>query len=302
LKKHIKETSESVVLISYGNNPAFSHLMRKAKRTRKNVFTCRIIEDLPIYESLSNSTSNIRTSILSHVRKKEMERIRQADCFVLLTEQMADALHIKNKPYVVVEGISTHSDTFIQFKERKKEIVYCGSLHERFGVKDLVESFEKANIAGFSLVICGDGDSREWIEEKAKNNLAISYLGVVSREKAISIQKYAYAIVNPRKNEGKYTQFSFPSKNLEALSIGTPLIAYRLEGIPADYANHIIYVDETKPECLSKTMREVCSMDASILFETCLRSKKWVETEKTSEKQVRKVIDMLSNRVLQDEE
>ena len=38
--------------------------------------------------------------------------------------------------------------------------------------------------------------------------------------------------VNPRQNNEEFTKYSFPSKTMEYLASGVPVVAYKLDGIP----------------------------------------------------------------------
>ena len=49
----------------------------------------------------------------------------------------------------------------------------------------------------------------------------------------------ADVLVNPRPNEGEYTKYSFPSKNIEYLLSGNPVVGYMLSGMPEDYRRFV---------------------------------------------------------------
>ena len=67
-------------------------------------------------------------------------------------------------------------------------------------------------------------------------------MGQVSLNEARALQKTADVLVNPRLNEGEYTKYSFPSKTMEYLSTGRPVVCYKLDGIPDEYDKHLMEV------------------------------------------------------------
>lgn len=66
--------------------------------------------------------------------------------------------------------------------------------------------------------------------------------------------------MNPRQNNEEFTKYSFPSKTMEYLSSGIPVVAYKLDGIPDEYDQYIQYVADDSIESLKKKLVEVCEM------------------------------------------
>ena len=50
--------------------------------------------------------------------------------------------------------------------------------------------------------------------------------------------------MNPRFTGAEYTLYSFPSKNIEYMVSGTPVITTRLAGIPDDYYPYVFVFEE----------------------------------------------------------
>ena len=68
------------------------------------------------------------------------------------------------------------------------------------------------------------------------------------------LHKRATALINPRKPNSKITRFSFPSKNMEYLSSGTPMIGYKLDGIPSEYYDYFYTIDDSSEKSLRNTI------------------------------------------------
>ena len=118
-------------------------------------------------------------------------------------------------------------------------------------------------------------------------------MGMVSHAEVVRFQKEASVLVNPRKPDQEITRFSFPSKTIEYMMSGTPMIGYRLEGIPEEYYRHMYIPDTLSVESMAELIDEVLSMPQSFLDAKALSAKEFVIGEKRSVSQVEKIIRFL---------
>jgi glycosyltransferase involved in cell wall biosynthesis len=218
------------------------------------------------------------------------------DYYVLLTKQMATYMNI-NKPFCVMEGISTEENVDDYPLERCKNdlkiIFYSGTLHRKFGVSNLIKAFTTISNQNYRLQICGVGDCEIEIKNMAEKDKRIEFLGRVKRDKVLQLQKNATVLVNPRQNSEEYTKYSFPSKNLEYLSSGVPLVAYKLDGIPDEYDDFIIYpVDDTEIS-LANEITKICNMADEDRKTLGLKAKDFVYKNKNKVTQSEKIIEFV---------
>ena len=94
--------------------------------------------------------------------------------------------------------------------------------------------------------------------------------------------------LNPRKNEGEYTSFSFPSKILQYMSSGTPVLCYKLDGMDEKYGEYLFFV--RRDETLADAIHRVYRMERTQLRSIGENARKYVEREKTSEAQTKKIL------------
>jgi glycosyltransferase involved in cell wall biosynthesis len=152
----------------------------------------------------------------------------------------------------------------------------------------------KITDSNYRLQICGVGDSEEEIKKAVSRDSRIEFLGRLSREEVLRLQKNATVLVNPRQNNEEFTKYSFPSKNLEYLSSGIPMIAYKLDGIPNDYDRYICYVEDNSVEALSKKIIDVCELTQAQRHLYGYEARKYVMEHKNEIVQTKKIIQMLS--------
>lgn len=298
LREYCESKNGDVVLCIYSASAEFLSAAEKLKKKYPSAIVCDIIADLPGMTNLSSKKSALLQWFIDYKAKKSLKRLEAVDCFVLLTKQMADYLHI-SKPYCVVEGIASKSQQVETKENIKKTILYTGTLHQKFGVMNLVKAFSQIESPDYQLVICGIGDSEKAIREAVEKDSRISFLGQLSRNEVLEWQKQATVLVNPRQNNEEFTKYSFPSKTMEYLSSGIPVVAYKLDGIPDEYDAYIQYVEDDSIESLKKKLVEVCELPDEERQNLGSAGRAFVLTEKNSAIQTRKIIAM-NREILKD--
>lgn len=241
------------LIVVYCPHTPFLEAAAYAKRKDPRIKVCLVVPDLPQYMNLD---ANI--SLIYKIAKKydihKIERLnRYVDSYMLLTEPMKEKLPVGNKPYCVIEGI-IDEDIFEKNEKRKAElllekgpeklIVYTGKMNEKFGILNLLDAFSQIQDPDCKLVLCGRGDCDVQIQAAAQKDSRIWALGQVSPQVAHDWILKADVLVNPRENNEKYTRYSFPSKNIEYLASGNPVVAYMLDGMPVYYRKFLISPDE----------------------------------------------------------
>lgn len=255
LKKAVKDiilskNNKFDLILVYSAHEPFLEAAVYVKKLLPNSKICFIVPDLPQYMNLNSS----KTKIYDFLKKIDIKRINKlidnVDSFVILTEPMKEALNIGDRPYMVTEGIIDDIPSREIFNEKKyseiKSIVYTGKLNIQFGIKDLIDSFMRINNENIRLILCGDGDARNYVIEKAADDSRILYKGQVSTKEAEEIISKATVLVNPRPNVGEYTKYSFPSKTIEYIMSGNPVVAYMLDGMPKIYSQFVFPIEPDK--------------------------------------------------------
>lgn len=247
LQEFIKDLDKEKLIVVYSPHTPFLEAAVYAKKKDPNIKICLIVPDLPQYMNLNKKKSLLYRIGKSFDIKKFNKLNKNVDSYMLLTEAMKEKLAIGNRPYIVVEGIISKADLKLNEKKKKevvknkqeKYIVYTGKLNEKFGIVTLVNAFEKLDNEHYRLVLCGNGDCVPYIEECAKKDDRILYLGQITPDVARDWIYKADVLVNPRPNNEEYTKYSFPSKNIEYLMSGNPVVAYMLDGMKEEYKEYL---------------------------------------------------------------
>lgn len=247
LKKTIKEylvceREEEFLILVYCPHTPFLEAAKYAKQLKPKSKICLVVPDLPQYMNLDEKNRGLY-DFFKKYDIQHMERlIAKLDSFAILTEPMKDSLKIGNRPYIVAEGIVDFENNYPRDmvpNDGLKRIVYTGKMNIKFGIKELVNSFMRIEDPAFRLILCGDGDAKDYVQEMSKLDTRIEYKGLVTSAKANEYINMADVLANPRPNNEEYTKYSFPSKNIDYLMTGKPVVAYMLDGMPKQYKNFI---------------------------------------------------------------
>lgn len=300
LKRWVNEVdNRSKVLIIYSAQSYFLEAAAYVKKLNKKVKICLIVPDLPVYMCL-DAKNNMLLNIYKHYQVNKVNgKIESIDGFVFLTERMVDYFQT-TKPYVVVEGMISNSPTNQSLNQKNidndfKTIVYTGTLTRKYGIMDLVWAFQKIKNRNYKLIICGDGEAKEEIIMHTTYDSRILYKGLLPYEEVKILQSQATILVNPRKNNEVYTKFSFPSKLMEYLISGRPVVCYKLDGIPDEYDDHLIYFENNSIETMVNTLENVCEMSDKELSYIGQKNREFVLLEKNFITQTQKIFNLILN-------
>ena len=289
---------KELIILTYTPYVPFVNAVKKIKKTNPNVKLVSIVTDLvdDMMNFASNRTPLKRIQSLMEI-KKTKKLYKYIDAFVLLSKHMEDKIPEAKGRNVIVEGICATKEYTQSEKSEERIILYAGTLQEFSGVQDLVNAFSKTSNHNYRLIICGKGILSTMITEAAEKDPRIIYKGMLPREEVLFLQQQSTVLINPRKPNGGITKYSFPSKTVEYLSSGTPMIGYKLEGIPEEYFNYYYTIDSLSEEDLVHTLDAVLSLPQDELDKKAHSAYKFIMENKTAEKQVKKIIDFIKSRI-----
>lgn len=253
--------------------------------------TVGIVTDVPCY--LSNMEE-----IPLH-QKINLAVMRRFKSYLLLTEQMSQIVNPKNRPYVVLEGHSDMSmacvENLLENKDEKKICLYAGSLKRVYGIETLVRGFVKADIPNTELHIYGEGDFRKELEELSKEYSSVKYMGIAPNNVIVENELKATLLVNPRPTDADYTKYSFPSKNMEYMASGTPVLTTCLPGMPKEYNDYVFLLKEETVDGVAEALKEIFKNSPEELHAKGMSAKDFVMKEKNNVVQAEKILKMISD-------
>lgn len=292
--KWIKQNHGDAVILVYSMNTSFLYSLKIAMLLSNiKIPACLIIPDLP-YFYINNKGKNRIYSFLKRIDWKLMlGSLKNIDGFVLLTEQMKDMLRIGDKPYIVSEGICSMEKTTIHKNIQDKSFTYTGTLDREFGVIELVKNFLQCAESDWILNIAGGGNAEKEIEKYAEKDARIHFFGVLTNEQAKRLQCKSRVLINPRSSDEEFTKYSFPSKTMEYLKAGRPVIMYHLPGIPEEYDQYLQYFEDTTDAAFQNGMRSIMRKSNEELDMIGERGHDFVVDKKNASIQGKRIMDFL---------
>ena len=245
-----------------------------------------IVTDLPDMLGGSRFSKNFANFVIRHCTH-----------YVLLTEAMNDYLNKAGKPYVILEG---HSD--ITMRERipamEKKVspricFYAGGVSKQYGLGNLVDGFRKADLPNAQLHIYGPGDYVKELQQIAEEDERIFYGGMLLNTQIVDKEMEATLLVNPRPTNEEYVKYSFPSKTMEYMASGTPVLTTVLPGMPKEYHPYVFLLEDESADGIARMLKEVLDHSDEELFRKGCEARKFVLEQKNNVIQARKILEML---------
>lgn len=290
--KNLKE--DKIVISDVLNISVFWSAFLACKITNQPIAV--IITDLPVHMvSDSRNLSFFKRIYL----KLGSFIIKHVDYYIGLTEQMNVEVNPLGKPFLVMEGlvdeaILSLNHEVIPYKE-KKIILYAGGIYEKYGVKKLLDAFVDLKDENYELHIYGDGDLEDTMTNYTELDTRIHYFGVVPNSVVVQELFNASLLVNPRPASEEFTKFSFPSKNMEYMVSGTPLLTTVLPGMPKEYHEYVYLLEDESLEGFRNTIQEILSKSSTELNAFGKKSKDFVLNNKSNVIQAKRIINFLNS-------
>ena len=246
-----------------------------------------IVTDLPDMLSGSRFSKGLANFVIRHCTH-----------YVLLTEAMNDYLNHQAKPYVILEGHADISMTeripALEKKASPRICFYAGGVSKRYGLGNLVDGFRQADLPNAQLHIYGPGDYVKELQQIAAEDERIFYGGMLLNTEIVEKEQQATLLVNPRPTDEEYVKYSFPSKTMEYMASGTPVLTTVLPGMPREYHPYVYLLEDETAEGIANMLKTVLDNSEEALFHKGLEARRFVLEQKNNVIQARQILEMLS--------
>ncbi len=253
-----------------------------------------IVTDMP-----GMVTKKVGNSLVANIIKKiNFGFIKEFDALIFMTKYMNNVLNKKNKPYIVMEGsvdISAKNMSVNRTPQRTRDIVYAGCLHERHGLKLLVEAFTRLPQEDIRLVLFGDGPFSKKLKQYSDNDNRIIYRGVVPNDAIIKAEQNAYLLINPRPIHEAFVYYSFPSKNHEYMVSGTAVATTKLPCITEEYDPYLYYLTDISVDGFYNSLNNLLSLSKEELQQKGESCRKFVLENKNNVYQTKRILNLMNS-------
>ncbi len=231
--------------------------------------------------------------------------IPRFDGLAVVNQRIIDDL-APHRPFVRLEG-GVKAEVLRHYSDRPSPpqrtdgpftIVSVGSLNETNGFLELLEAFSFLPGDGYRLRIAGTGPLEGRIAQAARADRRIEYCGYLAFEQILELYDTADVLVNMRLTQRLNTGYLFPSKTLEYLASGVPVITTCTGQITDEYAAMAFPLQDESPQGLARMIEHVASLDPEVRRQIGKVAQKYVQQRNTWERQGRRVADFVRSQVL----
>lgn len=184
---------------------------------------------------------------------------------IFVVTPKAGAIVTRRNPYVHITRIGATSEQINRWREPEVRdsfhLIFAGALEEYNSISEMIEACRLLNESEterikYILTICGSGSLSPVAAEAALAQKEIQYLGLVPNSEVQERLSLSHLALNPRDMDSPITEFAFPSKLIDLLAAGIPIVSTPVMNaeILSKYARVIPAND---PASIVKAVRDV---------------------------------------------
>jgi glycosyltransferase involved in cell wall biosynthesis len=220
--------------------------------------------------------------------------IRKVDSLVVITDRIAQDF-APGMPFLRVDGglpselLSEPSippradDAFV--------IVATGSLQHFNGFPELLAAFSTLIGPNYRLHIAGYGPLESMVRKAVAEDPRIRYHGFLPYRELLRLHMRADVLVSLRITRTLDTQYAFPSKTMEYLASGVPVITTNIGHMKEEYGSLCVVVADESAEALADAIRAVAAMSPRERSDLGTNARAYMLTKKTWVIQSRRLVN-----------
>lgn len=250
LLKHIK--SEDTILV-YHSLPLI-----------KIIKWIRAIKGCKLVIEVEELYSDVRED--SNLRRKEINYLRLADQYIMITELLNKEVNQLNKPAIISHGTYRTNPKYCEKRsDGKIHVVYAGSFNPiKGGALAAIEAAKYLD-EKYVLHILGKGSPTDTEsvcqrinQMKLLSNCQIIYEGYKTGIDFDRFIQSCHIGLSTQQPDGKYNASSFPSKILMYMSNGLSVVSVRIPAVESSLIGEFVYYyDEPIPQKIAQAVKEV---------------------------------------------
>jgi glycosyltransferase involved in cell wall biosynthesis len=176
-------------------------------------------------------------------------------------------------------------------------MVAAGSLHVLNGIEEMLAAMRLLPGTAFRLRIAGVGPLAERVREAQARDPRIEYLGGLPFEQVLDLYASADVLLNVRLTKTIDTRYYFPSKTMECLASGVPVITTCPGNVREEFAGLAYLLEEETPEELARVIADVAALPREAREARGHAAHEFMATHRTWAVQGRRIVEFLEARV-----
>lgn len=215
---------------------------------------------LPLVGVCTDSPSNISNTRRSYTLYL-MKKSKDLDGYIGLTKELVDLFNSENRPSMVIEGLVENKLPEPIENKYGDYLFFGGALMRRYGIYDLISAFKKIDNSDLKLLICGHHADEEGLKKAMNGDKRIVYLKRLPVKKVLQLEMNAIGSINPRPFSEDLDRYSIPSKTIEYLSSGRPVISVKNSKLQKKFMEEIIWSKSSNEDELATAINRLLSLN-----------------------------------------
>jgi glycosyltransferase involved in cell wall biosynthesis len=141
-------------------------------------------------------------------------------------------------------------------------IYFAGALSEPAGVNLLLDAIPHVTDPTLEFWFSGRGTLEERLKQQASSDPRIRFFGFVTEEQYSEMLQKAALLVNPRPSRLLENRYNFPSKLMEYLAAGRPILSTATSDVAEHYGSALIVLADETPEGLARCIERSVAVPA----------------------------------------
>jgi glycosyltransferase involved in cell wall biosynthesis len=288
LRKH---KTENCYVFFYSLNDNFIKLAPILKKRFPNVKVAVTINDLPKFTMLSKNGP-----IFSLIKKRRQElsvkTLLVTDYFFPVSNTVSRFLKLPTSKTLVIDGMSSCQSGLSLDRRVPNRIGYCGALLRSYGILDFLKEFVSSSLP-YEVIVCGDGELSEEIKKMSGEDHRIIFLGLLSHDDLKAELNTCSCFISPVHPQNPFTDYSFPIKVLDYLSVGRPVVSFWLGGYSEEYRDVLFIPKNQTYGSFLERVQDLLSLPDEEYFDICKKSQAFVFNNKTPHMQCERILRLL---------
>lgn len=278
-------------VISYNPSPGPASAGLAVAR-RHNIPFVAIVAD---YTPKSQWSSPLRAAQLAWARRLMVS----SDGLVVLSAHTGRDF-AGNRPWIKIDG--GLDDDWLSLPPATtspKTIVYAGTPAYVSGIRLLLDAFALIPEPDVRLVISGRGGLEDDVRSAAARDRRIRVAGFLDRGDMQHLLRSATVLVNPRLSQCIENRYNFPSKLLDYLASGRPVITTLAGDLDVAFRYTTLPLETESPAALAALLVDVCSWPEERVASFGATGRAFVRSKRTWNGQASLVLEFVEKLIAQ---
>jgi glycosyltransferase involved in cell wall biosynthesis len=141
-------------------------------------------------------------------------------------------------------------------------VYFAGALVDAAGVNLLLEAIPHVTDPKLEFWFSGRGPLEERLKRQADADPRIRFFGFVTEAHYSEMLQRAALLINPRPSTLLESRYNFPSKLMEYLAAGRPIVSTATSDVAEHYGSDVIVLDDETPQGLARCIERSIALSA----------------------------------------